>query len=127
MRSISTLGIAMLSGCIAALLLTVHPAVAADTTSLGQAIIRPYTNGAGPSAIFRFARQEDKKRDVFAVVDPALWRIQFFTLDDWSAQGQPFTQRFKKRGDCALPPSFRLWRVHLHDQRVVLQSQPIVP
>jgi hypothetical protein len=111
----------MFFGLVASSLAMVGPVGAADGDD--NQIIRPYANGAGPTAIFRFGRQQD--RDVFAVVDPTLWRIQFFTLKD--PDGSSFLERFTKRGDCLLPPTFRVWRVHQHENRVVLQSQPDVP
>jgi hypothetical protein len=116
----------VLFGLVTASFVMTGPVVAADQDGNDQ-IIRPYANGAGPTAIFRFGRQEDQKRDVFAVVDPTLWRIQFFTLDDPSPDARSFQQRFNKTGDCLLPPTFRVWRVHQHENRVVLQSQPTVP
>jgi hypothetical protein len=109
---------------LTAFVMMAGPLVAAEGDD--DPVIRPYANGAGPAAIFRFGRQEDRKRDVFAIVDPVLWRIQFFTLDDPSAEELPLKKRFTKRGDCMLPPTFRVWRVHQHENRVVLQSQPTV-
>lgn len=110
------------------LALTGVQSVEAEQVTDDRKVIRPYANGAGPVAIFRYGRQEDKKRDVFGVVDPTLWRIQFFTLDDWSVKNaRPFADRFTKVGDCALPPTFRVWRIHQFSDRIVFQSQPEVP
>ena len=91
-----------------------------------DAVLRPYANGAGPSAIFRLGRDAAGHRDLFGVVDPVLWRIQYFTLDDPSPAAAPLSQRWRRAGDCALGPAFRVWRVHALPGRVVLQSQPRV-
>ena len=48
----------------------VRPAIGAQ-----EAVLRPYANGAGPSAIFRAGRTGG--RDLFGVVDPVLWRVAF--------------------------------------------------
>lgn len=91
-----------------------------------DAFLRPYYNGAGPTAIFRFGRDDAKKRDVFAIVDPATWRIQFLALDDWtnSATDKPLSERITWGGACRLSPTERFWRVHQWPGKVVLQLQP---
>ena len=87
--------------------------------------LRDYSDGAGPSAIFRLGRHEN--RDVIGLVDPVLWRIQFYTLADQSAsQPKPLSERLRSAGDCLLPPTFRVWRLHQFPDRAVLQSQPEV-
>lgn len=100
-----------------------------SSESSSSVLIRNYADGSGPTAIFRLGRLEAAKADVFGIVDPIRWRIQYYTLDDW-AMGpaeRPFSERWKERGSCALPPTFRVWRVHEFPGRVVLQSQPRVP
>src|ERR1700736_6305100 len=90
-------------------------------------ILRRYADGSGPSAIFRLGRDETRNVDVFGVVDPVQWRIQFFTLEDWSPEsGKPLSDRLRPAADCLLPPSFRVWRVHDFKDRIVLSSQPDV-
>jgi hypothetical protein len=98
------------------------PAAQAVRAAIGvqDAVLRPYANGAGPSAFFRAGRTGG--RDLFGVVDPVLWRVAFYTLDDPSSA--PLTARWRAVGDCALAPTFRVWRVHLLPGAVVLQSQP---
>src|ERR1700733_13719844 len=91
-----------------------------------EAELRQYANGAGPTAIFRYGVSNQTGDDVFGVVDPVLWRIQFFTLQKWTAGGKSLAARLNKRGDCRLPPSFRTWRVHEFSDRILLQSQPQV-
>ena len=91
--------------------------------------VRPYADGAGPSAIFRLGRLDDRGMDVFAIVDPLRWRIQYYTLSDWSLEPESasFRTRWKPVASCRLSPTFRVWRVHSFPTRIVLQSQPIVP
>jgi hypothetical protein len=101
-------------------------ALKAQAVQPDEAELRVYANGAGPAAIFRYGIRKKTGEDVFGVVDPVTWRIQFFTLKKWSEGGDSLTKRLEKRGDCRLPPSFRLWRVHELPDRIVLQSQPLV-
>jgi hypothetical protein len=89
-------------------------------------IMRKIASGAGPAAIFRFGRDEATQRDVFGVIDPVLWRIQFYTLKDRKPAEVPLKERLKPVGDCLLHPKFRVWRVHQLPTKVVLQSQPEV-
>jgi hypothetical protein len=104
------------------------PATAkALTSQTADAVIyRDYANGAGPTAIFRLGRYESpaSKLDVFGVVDPLLWRIRYFSLKDYSDERAPLADRISWIGDCFLPPSFRVWRIHRFENRIVLQSQP---
>ncbi|MEO6216274.1 MAG: hypothetical protein ABIO86_09600 [Sphingomonas sp.] len=89
-----------------------------------EAFLRPYANGAGPSAIFRFGRTAGGQ-DLFGIVDPVGWRIQFFALDDWSIEGaRPLSERIHWSGACRLDPGHRVWRVHVRPDRTVLQLQP---
>jgi hypothetical protein len=104
------------------IILQINPAHAAGNGA-DRADLRKYADGAGPTAVFRYGRDDANKRDVLGVVDPVLWRIQFYTLDDWSPDA-PLSSRIKQRGDCQLPPNFRVWRVHQFDDRIVFQSQP---
>lgn len=101
----------------------------ADVENSSSALIRGYADGSGPTAIFRLGRIESLKADVFGIVDPIRWRIQYYTLDDWhmGPSERTFEQRWQERGSCALPPTFRVWRIHTFPDRVVLQSQPRVP
>jgi hypothetical protein len=89
-----------------------------------EAFLRPYANGAGPSAIFRLGRTAGGQ-DLFGIVDPVGWRIQFFALDDWSVAGaRPLSERIHWGGACRLDPEHRVWRVHVRPDRTVLQLQP---
>ena len=67
--------------------------------------------------------------DVFAIVDPLRWRIQYYTLSDWKLEpvSASFRTRWKPVASCRLSPTFRVWRVHSFPTEIVLQSQPIVP
>lgn len=91
--------------------------------------VRPYANGSGPSAIFRLGRIESLKADIFGIIDPIQWRIQYYRLKDWSTDlgAASFRERFHPVGSCRLSPSFRIWRVHEFPNRIVLQSQPFIP
>lgn len=90
-----------------------------------EAILRPYASGAGPTAIFRMGRGTDGTGDVFGIVDPVAWRIQFLTVDDWTGPGgKPLAQRVRWVGACRLSPDRRVWRVHVRPDRIVLQLQP---
>lgn len=90
-----------------------------------EAILRPYASGAGPTAIFRVGRRTDDAGDLFGIVDPIAWRVQFLTLDDWTGSGsKPLSQRVHWAGACRMSPDRRVWRVHVWPSRVVLQLQP---
>ena len=103
----------------------VYGAGTTATMAQTEAVLRPYANGAGPSAIFRLGRTTDGNRDLFGIVDSIAWRIQFFALDDWDMQNQrPLTERIHWTGACRLPPNRRVWRVHVWPDRTVLQLQP---
>lgn len=105
-----------------------HAIRAADLPD-SEVLVRPYANGSGPSAIFRLGRIASKQEDVFGIIDPIRWRIQYYTLKDMStaASSATFRERWTAVGSCRLSPSFRVWRVHEFPDRVVLQSQPFVP
>jgi hypothetical protein len=116
-----------LEGCVICLMALwgTFNSASATANSLDEAEIREYANGAGPTAIFRFGRDNVNQWDVFGVVDPVLWRIQFYTLRDPNPSEElPLGQRLKKVGDCRLPPTFRVWRIHERPDEVILQSQP---
>lgn len=101
-------------------------AVRSQLDGRNDAFLRPYYNGAGPTAIFRYGRDAANKRDVFGVVDPTTWRIQFFALEDWvnAVGSKSLAERITWGGACRLPPNYRFWRVHQWPDKVVLQLQP---
>lgn len=87
-------------------------------------LFRSYANGAGPTAIFRLGTESVSGNDVFGVVDPVLWRIRYFELKPPAAGSAALANRIRFVWDCFLPPTFRVWRAHQFESRVVLQSQP---
>jgi hypothetical protein len=106
--------------------LPIQNGAAHSLSDRNDAFLRPYYNGAGPTAIFRYGRDVAHKRDVFGVVDPTTWRIQFFALDDWvNAMGsKSLAERITWGGACRLPPKFRFWRVHQWPNKIIIQLQP---
>jgi hypothetical protein len=86
-------------------------------------MIRLSSDGAGPSHIMRVGRNAGNDGDVIAIIDPLLSAIRIFEVKDATAS-TPLASRVKATGGCALPVSFRPWRIHALKEKISIESMP---
>ncbi|MBR0951230.1 hypothetical protein [Bradyrhizobium canariense] len=98
---------------------------AADAAESPLKDIRLSADGAGPSHIFWLsgATSTPSNADVIGVIDPLLSAIRLYSVRR-SSGGEALEGRLQALGSCALPVSFRPWRVlHVKDE-VRIESMP---
>ncbi|MEH3036271.1 MAG: hypothetical protein PGN23_07260 [Sphingomonas adhaesiva] len=95
----------------------------ANAQSSGVDTIRLYSDGAGPSHIVRVGRTRAATGDVVAIVDPLLSAVRIFEVRD-AASDETLATRISSRGACALPVSFRPWRIHSLSDKILIESMP---
>ncbi|WP_277981185.1 hypothetical protein [Sphingomonas phyllosphaerae] len=86
--------------------------------------IRLYSDGAGPSHLFRLSRDAASTGDVIGIVDPLLSAIRFYDVQDANALAPLLRDRIQPLGACALPVDFRPWRLHASRDAVTIESVP---
>ena len=93
----------------------------AQSGSVGM--IRLYSDGAGPSHIVRVGRNTAGDGDVVAIVDPLLSAVRILDVRDAPAS-ETLDSRVTSKGACALPVSFRPWRLHSLRGKILIESMP---
>lgn len=85
--------------------------------------IRAEADGGGPSHLFWLAHGEPGS-EIVGIVDPLYAAIRLYAVSDADATHGAIQSRLIRLGACALPVSFRPWRIHQLKRRVLIESMP---